>query len=130
MATPELESDASHTLPIKVGTYFRRDMEVTDENGTAYDLSGATVLHFSIKKNPKTEDDTEEIVGKDLLTYAQPDLATGIIRIILTDADTDESMVGRYRWDVKINAPGIDGPVNLPEQPGHAVLIPRVRRTD
>lgn len=129
MGTPELDTDAAFILNIKAGNYFRQDLLITDENDLPYNLTVATVLHLSIKKK-YSDDDATEVTGKDLTTFPQPDLSIGIIRIILTETDTDDSMVGRFKWDVRIVAPGIDSPVNIPDPAAEAVITGRIRRTD
>jgi len=127
MGAPELDTDAAYLLDPTAGNYYRRDMLIEDENDVPYVLTGATVLYLSIKKKASDED-VDAIFNKDLTLYAQPDLGVGKIRIIFVDGDLTDDMVGRYKWDIKIAAPGIDSPVNLPKPMAEITISGRSRR--
>ena len=81
-------------------------LNVTDSDGTAIDITGATIF-FTVKIN-KTDTEAEAIISKDITSHTTP--ATGISALTLTDTDTTVP-VRDYYFDFKMK--DADGLLNI-----------------
>lgn len=83
-------------------TVFRGDDKVwnlnfTDADGVAYDITSATVF-FTVKTN-KTDADASALISKDVTSHSSP--TDGETMITLTNSDTDIA-VGTYYFDIQL----------------------------
>lgn len=91
-------------------------LEITDENGNPYNLTGTTIL-FTIKKiDDNSLDDLSALVKKTITIHTDP--GNGVTSVDLNENDTNLEF-GIYRWDVKI----IDGSLDPNTDTGFIKII-------
>jgi hypothetical protein len=99
------------TEPISLtkGDTWINTLPITESDGSAYDLTGATVwLTVKAKNDTSSNDDDEAlfqlIIGSGI-TVASP--ATGIIAVEITDEQTELLTAGGlYKYDVQVRKGG------------------------
>lgn len=78
------------------GDNYTLDLEISDADGDAVDLTGATVF-FTVKKNFQ-DTDANALISKSVTSHTSP--TEGLTSIPLTSSDTD--FEGSYYYDIKI----------------------------
>ncbi len=82
------------------GDNYNLDVQITDINDIAIDLTGSTVF-FTVKRNLE-DDDASAIINKTITSFASP--TTGDVSIVLTSSDCD--LLGTFFYDIKIKTSG------------------------
>jgi len=95
---------------------------ITDENGSAVDITGATV-YFTIKSKI-SDDDSNSLIQKEITNHTDP--INGKTTISLSATETAEFPPDNYVWDLQIKFP--DGTVTSAKY-DKLVVLPDVTRT-
>lgn len=87
------------TITIQKGCPYLATLTVTNIAGTAYNLTGKTVL-FTVKKlRDRLSDDSEALITEDIVTHTTP--LSGITTLDLSSTQTDIP-AGRYKGDARV----------------------------
>lgn len=86
-------------MTIQKGCPYSSEMTITTDSGTAYNLTGKTVL-FTVKKlKDNSPDDTNALITQSIAVHTTP--ASGITTLSLTLTQTNIPF-GRYKGDCRV----------------------------
>jgi len=93
------------TISVKRGNPYSAILTFTNEDGTAYDLTGKTVF-FTVKKaTDNTTNDDLALIKKDITSHTSA--SEGKTTLELTAKETN-IVVNNYKWDLRVSEMNTD----------------------
>lgn len=118
----DLDPDFSEALILAIGNDEEIPIYLKKSDGTAWDLSTATSITFTVKEYAQ-QLDTDAIV-QIAVNLAGPghDLPNGLINLRVGNADTAGKTPGKYIYDLRVEWPAWPFIKNFPDPAGECIL--------
>jgi len=110
----DLNPNHATRLTIYIGDAYRGRITVKDSSNVAVSLTNVTAMKLRIKISPEDSDSSAVLTKAIDITDVDHTLASGIIALKLTSAETTLLTAGTYYWSIRLTRSTLSSPRNIP----------------